>query len=220
MAASGMTPQELYDALSVPFPTQFIKWRVGSMNDEKTRGLPLCYVDSRAVMDRLDSVCGMDGWQCSYTPAPNMLVCNLGIRLPDNGEWIWKADGAGATDFEGEKGMASDAFKRAAVRVGIGRYLYDLKCDWVELDRKRIPPDTIKELNAHHDEKVQEWGWDVGFRPGAYAFRLLGATIKNYVVDPASAIDFREKNAGTIAQLPVRMRQRINELLDQAGAAA
>ncbi len=212
-----MNAQELYDALSVPFPTQFIRWRVGSTNGN--RGLPLCYVDARAVMDRLDSVCGMDGWQCNYTPAKEMLICNLGIRLPD-GTWVWKADGAGASDFEGEKGMASDALKRAAVRFGVARYLYDMKCDWVELDGKHLSKEAIKELNAHHDEKIQEWGWDVGFRPGAYAFRLLGSSIKGFVTDAALAQEFREKNAGTIAQLPVRMRQRINELLDQAGAAA
>jgi hypothetical protein len=213
-----MTPQELYDALSVPFPTQFIKWRVGSTNGN--RGLPLCYVDARAVMDRLDSVCGMDGWQCNYTPAKEMLICNLGIRLPDNGEWIWKADGAGASDFEGEKGMASDALKRAAVRFGVARYLYDLKCDWVELDGKHLSRDAIKQLNEFHDEKIEEWGWDVGYRPGAYVFRILGKAIRSFVTDAASAQQFKTDNAGTIAQLPVRMRQRLNEELDQSGANA
>lgn len=204
-----MTSQELYDALSVPFPTQFIKWRVGNKNDGGV--LPLCYVDARAVMDRLDSVCGVDGWMCNYTPAKEMLICNLGLRI--GGEWIWKADGAGASDFEGEKGMASDALKRAAVRFGIARYLYDLKIE-------RMPTLDIRELNKLHDEKVQEWGWDVGFRPGVYAFRLLSSSIKDFVTDAALAQEFRQKNAGTIAQLPVRMRQRINEQLDQVGAAA
>jgi len=211
-----MTAQEMYDQLSVPFPTTFIKWRVGSTNNG--RGLPLCYVDVRAVMDRLDSVCGMDGWQCNYTPAGSMLICNLGLRLP-SGECVWKSDGAGATDFEGEKGMASDALKRAAVRFGVGRYLYDLKCDWVELDGKHFSKDTIKQLNEFHDEKIEEWGWDVGFRPGAYAFRLLGKTIKTFVTDAASAQQFKTDNAGTIAQLPVRMRQRLNEELDNIGAS-
>ena len=203
-------------ALCVPFPTTFIKWRVGSTNGN--RGLPLCYVDARAVMDRLDSVCGMDGWQCSYTPAGNMLICNLAIRLPD-GSWVWKADGAGASDFEGEKGMASDALKRAAVRFGVARYLYDLKCDWVELDGKHLSRDAIKQLNEFHDEKIEEWGWDVGYRPGAYVFRILGKTIKTFVTDAASAQQFKTDNAGTIAQLPVRMRQRLNEELDQIGAS-
>jgi hypothetical protein len=215
------TAQQMFDALSVPFPTMFIKWRVGSTSGN--RGLPLCYVDSRAVMDRLDSVCGMDGWQRSYTPSPTMLICNLGIRLPD-ASWVWKSDGAGPTDFEGEKGMASDAFKRAAVNFGVGRYLYDLKCEWVEVEvsadgkRKTLFKETIKSLNEFHDEKIEEWGWDVSYRPGAYAFRLLGKTIKEFVTDAASAQDFKTKNAGIIAQLPVRMRQRLTEELDSVGA--
>lgn len=169
------TAQQMFDALSVPFPTMFIKWRVGSTSGN--RGLPLCYVDSRAVMDRLDSVCGMDGWRDSYEPSNGMVFCNLSIRLP-NGEWITKSDGAGATDVEGEKGMVSDALKRAAVKFGVGRYLYDLKCEWVEVEvsqdgrRKTLFKETIKELNKFHDEKVQEWGWDVSYRPGAYVFRL------------------------------------------------
>jgi hypothetical protein len=213
-----MTSQEMFDALSVPFPTQFIRWRVGSTNSDKSRGLPLCYVDARAVEDRLDSVCGMAGWQCNYTPASNLMICNLGVLCPEN-SWVWKSNGAGATDFEGEKGMLSDAFKRAATKFGVGRYLYDLKCDWVALEDKKLSKETLKELNLHHDEKVQEWGWDIGFRPGAYTFRLIQSTIKHFVTDPAQVAEYRESNAGTIASLPVRMRQRINEQLDQVGAA-
>jgi hypothetical protein len=45
-----------------------------------------------------------------------------------------KADGAGDTDVEPEKGALSDAFKRAAVRWGIGRYLYGIGPVWVSLE--------------------------------------------------------------------------------------
>src|SRR5690348_457487 len=116
--------QEIFDALCQPFPSSYVEWRIGSTNAEKTKGMPLCYIDARTVMDRLDSVMGPDNWQNKYDPGPNLLVCNLGLKMP-GGEWVWKADGAGATDVEGEKGMLSDALKRAAVRWGIGRYLYE-----------------------------------------------------------------------------------------------
>lgn len=140
-----MTPQEIHEGLSRPFPTAWINWRVGPTNDrwrkegEPLRGQPLCYVDARAVMDRLDAVCGFDGWQNTYTPGiGNSIVCNIGIRLRDKDydEWVWKSDGAGATDMEAEKGALSDAFKRAAVRWGVGRYLYDLKADWIVLEQR------------------------------------------------------------------------------------
>ena len=52
------------------------------------------------------------------------------------GRWVWKSDGAGATDFEGAKGAFSDSFKRAAVHWGIGRYLYDLDAPWVAIEQR------------------------------------------------------------------------------------
>src|SRR3990167_6095205 len=127
--------QDLFDALSAPFPSEYIDWRVGSTNKEKTKGLALAYIDARTVMDRLDTICGPGHWQCNYTPAGTMLLCNIGIHFPGAGG-TWKWDGAGQTDFEGKKGMCSDAFKRAAVRFGVRRYLYDLDSPWVELDDK------------------------------------------------------------------------------------
>ena len=86
-------------------------------------------------MQRLDDVVGPAFWQCRY-PFPG--CCDIGIYLvqaePFSGQWIWKSNGAGETDVEGEKGQYSDAFKRAAVLWGIGRYLYDLPNVWLALD--------------------------------------------------------------------------------------
>lgn len=129
------------DKLSIPFPAEKIHWRVGSTNKKKvaretgnqnakpTKGIPLAYIDARDVMERLDIVCGPGNWQCRY---PFTGCCEIGIKI--DGEWVWKANGAGVTDYEAEKGQYSDAFKRAAVLWGIGRYLYDLPNTWVDLD--------------------------------------------------------------------------------------
>jgi len=119
-------------ALTAPFPPDRVSWRVGSTTADRKRGMALAYIDARDVMDRLDEVCGPENWQCRYPHANGKTVCEIGIRI--NGEWIWKADGAGDTDFEAEKGALSDAFKRAAVRWGIGRYLYDLEAPWVDIE--------------------------------------------------------------------------------------
>lgn len=209
--------QELFDALCEPFPADMIEWRVGSTNKDKTKGLPLCYIDARAVMDRLDSICGPDGWQCNYTSGVNgSIVCNLGIQMPD-GSWLWKADGAGATDFESEKGALSDAFKRAAVRWGIGRYLYDLKAPWVPLESgKYIADDERKKLSAFYDDRAPQALW--GVRAGSYAYRMLYRTVQETVTSPADAIAFREKHKGLIPQLPVAMRKHLNQVLDNIGA--
>lgn len=210
------SPQELYDALSAPFPVEMIEWRVGSTNSDKTKGLALCYIDARAVMERLDAECGTAGWQCNYTPGVNgSIICNIGIFTDQ--EWIWKADGAGATDVEGEKGALSDAFKRAAVRWGIGRYLYEMKAPWVNLENKRIPEPEIKKLDQIHEDFAQKCGW--GLRAGVQAYKLLNSVVKEFVTDPAAVIDFREKNQGMIPQLPVAMRKHLNEMLDRVGGA-
>jgi len=54
-----------------------------------------------------------------------------GLKL--DGEWIWRSDGAGDTQFEADKGAISDALKRASVSFGVGRHLYDLPSIWVKM---------------------------------------------------------------------------------------
>ncbi len=122
---------KLYD-LRAPFPPDKISWRVGSTTRDKKKGMALAYIDARDVMQRLDEVCGPENWQCDYPHAGQKTVCRIGIRIGN--DWVWKANGAGDTDVESEKGAMSDAFKRAAVLWGIGQYLYDLDSPWVELD--------------------------------------------------------------------------------------
>jgi hypothetical protein len=143
-----ITDPEFFERLSAPFDADQVSWRVGNTNVNKqtgkppegspAKGLALAYLDARDVMDRLDLICGPDGWQCRYSHANGKTVCDIGIRVvraPDAApEWIWKADGAGDTDIEAEKGALSDAFKRCAVRWGVGRYLYGLGDTWVQLD--------------------------------------------------------------------------------------
>lgn len=123
---------DILEQLKEPFPANLIHWRVGATNKDKTKGIALAYLNARDVMKRLDEVVGIDGWQCKY---PFQGCCELSIRI--NGEWITKANMAGETQVEAEKGQASDAFKRAAVLFGVGRYLYYLENKWVEIDEYR-----------------------------------------------------------------------------------
>lgn len=120
--------------LKEPFDTKLISWRVGATKHDKSTGIALAYIDSRDVMERLDEVCGVDGWQCRYSHAGDKTICEIGIYF--DGEWIWKSNGAGDTQVEAEKGAISDAFKRAGVMWGIGRYLYNVQNVWVELKQQ------------------------------------------------------------------------------------
>ena len=133
--------------LKKPFPPERISWRVGSMTGDKKKGMALAYIDARDVMQRLDEVCGPENWECRYPHAAAKTVCEISIFIKD--KWVTKADGAGDSDVEAEKGALSDAFKRAAVKWGIGQYLYDLESPWVELDdKKRIVPGEFPKLRA------------------------------------------------------------------------
>lgn len=121
-------------ALKRPFPVPQISWRVGATNKDKTKGIALAYIDARDVMRRFDDIFGL-GWQCRYSHAEGKTICEIGVKLGN--EWVWRAGGAGDTDIEAEKGAISDAFKRAAVLWGVGRYLYELPNSWVELDDRK-----------------------------------------------------------------------------------
>jgi hypothetical protein len=125
------TWEELHKGLSALFPVDSISWRLGATNHDKTKGIALAYIDARDVMKRLDSVAGPGNWQNVYQ---GLGLCGIGVRLDGTDEWVWKWNGAGATDVEAEKGQASDAFKRAAVLWGVAQYLYDLPNVWSKIE--------------------------------------------------------------------------------------
>ena len=122
--------------LKAEFPREAIHWRAQSIRKDGTAALAVAYIDARDVMERLDEVCGPANWQDKYECLANgTVICSVGVNVDNREEfpdcWVWKSDGAGKTDIEAEKGQISDAFKRAAVKWGIGRYLYDMPAIWV-----------------------------------------------------------------------------------------
>ncbi len=135
--------------LALPFDANKIHWRVGAMTKDKSSAIPLAYLDARDVMERLDEVCGAECWQNRY---PFNGCCEIGIKIND--EWVWKSNGAGKSNIEGEKGEFSDSFKRAGVLWGIGQYLYNVPNIWMPVNQyKKFEKETIKQLN----EKISNW---------------------------------------------------------------
>jgi hypothetical protein len=218
-----MDPQELFDQLSAPFAPEQIEWRVGSTNKDKTKGMALAYIDARAVMDRLDTACGPGNWQSRYPHADSKTVCEIGIRIYlNNGwEWVWKADGAGDTDFEANKGALSDAFKRAAVRWGVGRYLYDIQAPWVAIEAwgksYKITKEEKRGLEELYLAEAKKVGW--GNPTDVSTYRFLLHVIQATVTQPSDVEDFRKKNAGMFQHLRVAQRRHLNDQLDRIGGA-
>jgi hypothetical protein len=118
------------------------KWKIQARNkfgwDKCPKSVScVAYVDARQVQDKLDEVVGPANWQNKFQTIDGHLYCSIGIRV--NGEWVWKEDIGTESDYEKDKGQASDAFKRAAVHWGIGRFLYSLEIQKVGADDNHKP---------------------------------------------------------------------------------
>lgn len=118
----------IFERFAEPFPHDVVEWRADQITGSGDKAMALCYIDARSVMARLDEVVGPQNWQDCYREEGGRIICRISVRV--EGEWISKEDGAGDTNFEGEKGGISSALKRCGVKWGIGRYLYDIDKVW------------------------------------------------------------------------------------------
>lgn len=98
------------------------QWKVQNIYSNKTKCACVPYIDARDVMRLLDEVIWPEERQEDYTSAWAIPICRIWIMI--DGHWVWKWD-AGNKD-DNDKSVISWAFKRAAVKRGIGRFLYDI----------------------------------------------------------------------------------------------
>lgn len=134
-------------ALAAPIPENEIKWFPSITkskgqdivrNGKRVAGC-LAHIDARMVMDRLDSVVGPDNWsdQIEIIAVGNSITatCHLtvwGITRGDTGPTMQ------ANNENAAKEAVSGALKRAAVKFGIGRELYDMEIQWLEWDGYKV----------------------------------------------------------------------------------
>lgn len=161
-----MDEKELQELFAKPFYPSEIEWRIGATSANKTSGIALPYITNRAIMNRLDEVCGIFGWKNEFIVNDKSKICGISIKFGD--EWFTKYDGADDTNIEATKGGVSNAMKRAAVQWGIGRYLYKLPTFWVAIEQqgksykiKGKPPELPswalpKEMSEGKPEKITE----------------------------------------------------------------
>ena len=111
---------ELFAALASPFEAHEVRTR--SQGNRQVQ-----YITARTAMNRLDTILGPENWWDEYVPGENSVLCKLTVRMPD-GSTLTKADAGGYAGMpdqgDDDKSGFSDAFKRAAVKFGVGRYLY------------------------------------------------------------------------------------------------
>lgn len=140
------TPDSVAAALAAPFPAECLGWKPQVVKG--TRALAMPYIDARDVQARLDAAAGAFNWRDEYTPLPDgSVICTLSLRVA--GEWVSKSDIGGQSDQpdggDRMKAAFSDALKRAAVKWGIGRYIYAIPEQWADYDptKKHVTPPQL-----------------------------------------------------------------------------
>lgn len=141
--------------LTEPFKADEVHWRPIKITG--SRALVVPYIDVRSVEDRLDEVFGPGGWGDEFQQLPDgCVVCTLSVYIEAPGRdgkyWVVKSDvgsapepraGGGLFSFLGRrrqdcgdqvKAAFTDSLKRAAVKLGIGRYLYRFAPVWADYD--------------------------------------------------------------------------------------
>jgi len=180
--------------LSNNFPASDVEWRVQSSGKkgEKVWAMVLAYITNRAIMERLDMVCGAENWKNEFKESPaGGVLCGISIKCND--EWVTKWDGAENTAVEAVKGGLSSAMKRAGVQWGIGRYLYGLDVAWANVNPNG--------KESSHNKKNNFWfKWDA---PDLPIWALPEVMSKSQAKDYASKIFrcFEDKDAEGISQL-------------------
>lgn len=150
----------IFTKLADEFPRDVISWRAQSLTKDGDKAMALAYLTARDVMERLDDVLGPENWSDRYEFSGSKTICYLSLFVDTTNatgevtkQWITKADGAGDSDIEAEKGAISDAFKRAAVKWQIGRYLYEMPAPWV-------PCESYNSNGKNHWKKWTADPWD------------------------------------------------------------
>lgn len=103
----------------------------------------LLYKTARTDADMLDEAFGAEYWENDFKLIDGVLYGGIGIDYNKTGEGlVWKWDAGTESNTEAEKGRASDAFKRAGFKHGIGRELYSAPFIW-------IPARKLKKLDGN-----------------------------------------------------------------------
>lgn len=140
--------KEILEKLKKEIP---YKWRVQSFSKNKPQATCVAYIDSRDVQDMLDANCV---WSDRYYSEGGLLFCEITIYA--DGREYKRSDTGSESQAEAQKGHSSDAFKRAAVKFGVGRFLYSLGMQYL--------PANEKKTNGNYPYVVDSNGrkvWDI-----------------------------------------------------------
>lgn len=134
------------------------KWRVQSFSKNKPLAQCVAYIDARDAQRLLDSVVGKQNWSSDFKEIKGNIYCGIGIRDgAETNHFVWKWDCGTESQTEAEKGEASDAFKRACVQWGIGRFLYDLSIQYIDANEVKTNSNFPYPIEKNTGKRI----WDV-----------------------------------------------------------
>ncbi len=129
---------DVWAKLSAPVPTGAISWRQDgkvTARDGRFFARFVAYIEANTVRERLDAVVPGE-WDLTLELLPPIPAedgdgsqCSFKARLQILG--VIREDVGTGRDY---KQASTDAFKRAAVRFGVGNELYAYEQNWVEMD--------------------------------------------------------------------------------------
>jgi hypothetical protein len=136
----------------------------------------LLYKTARTDMDLLDETVSPANWVNDYREIKGNLYAGIGIKQTD-GTMVWKWDCGVESREDGEgnekKGEASDAFKRAGFRWGIGRELYTSPFIWIKSDKADIKQNGAGFFKCFDKFSVEKIAYD------EETGRIVGLAIRN-----------------------------------------
>ena len=136
----------------------------------------LLYKTARTDADLLDETVGAENWENDFKLVDGVLYGGLGVDY-GNG-LVWKWDAGTESNTEAEKGRASDAFKRAGFKHGIGRELYSAPFVWVSAsDCRKLKQDQKGRWACNDNFVVSHIAYDYQERIQALVITSGGAVV-------------------------------------------
>src|ERR671916_492780 len=137
---TSMDKMDIWARIAAPVGPETISWRQDGrpiLRDGKHVARFVAYIEANTVRERLDEVVPGE-WDLTLELLPPVVAlddssepaaCSFKARLQILG--VIREDVGTGKDY---KSAATDAFKRVAVRFGIGHELYQYEQNWVQVD--------------------------------------------------------------------------------------
>ena len=118
----------------------------------------LLYKTARVDRAILDEEFGSMNWQNDFKVIDGKMYGGIGIK--HEGEWVWKWDCGTESNTEAEKGQASDCFKRAGFKWGIGVELYSAPFIFIQTKTQKNDKGKWELVDKYMKFKVIEIGYN------------------------------------------------------------